>query len=768
MDSKIFPALTQASIKTPEEIHEALRPFRNFCNQWIVDEYLAQKPGPDRARRTRTVLLLKWRHWFYDGSSGFYDILKNKADMDHLKAHLTDQEFAVLHRHWTEGVSCNRSGQSKGFRKKNHKGADEGRLKLLQDFVKQAQARKSIIFSSGHREVRRILKESESNLIPLSTVDKRWSTGLLQMDVDGLPKKRVVCDGTAGGHRDAPNSAISAMSHQVQQTTTLTEIIMKILRIERDHPCAFIRSAKLDISDAFWRLAYHIDDAGSFAHEYDGLINFNLALVFGGCNCPSAWESHSHAIEALFNRTELKADNPDPSAVSRFVDDFLLNMAISSWVGDPNGLERLTESIRVVVGKDGVNTDKKDPFHSVVNAFGTMIDHEDREVSTPWSKVLKFGLVTEPFRKDPSKRPGLGEVQTMIGLARYIFATAPQLLPILLPRLTAVVSRSSALEWRTGKPSDKAAVFSPALKGETEEQGWYGLRKDLDIVWRLASWRHAKLLHRLLEAALPMEVRMTFPGKETSANVRLFHTDASGRAFFALDDHTGRCIKVVYTELERKFFNNFKDRDGTHISLWELMSASFACALLGVDHTGTILDICEDNQAVCAWLGGTAPRCPKASQLMYILSMSNLLSRNDCRARYVRSEDNVVPDRGSREVTEEEMSAILSEWSDRNGGREPEVIEVPSLLRELGWAGKSFSPSAVSNQVVDPALTLCQLFSYWRGRGQTLGLSEVEFSELEKIFSDHVSGKSAPAVEEFVENTKEKFGPPRPGQAAKS
>ena len=100
------------------------------------------------------------------------------------------------------------------------------------------------------------------------------------------------------------------MSHQVQQTTTLTEIIMKILRIEHDHPCAFIRSAKLDISDAFWRLAYHIDDAGSFAHEYDGLINFNLALVFGGCNCPSAWESHSYAIEALFNRTELKPTIP--------------------------------------------------------------------------------------------------------------------------------------------------------------------------------------------------------------------------------------------------------------------------------------------------------------------------------------------------------------------------------------------------------------------------------------------------------------------------
>ena len=97
-------------------------------------------------------------------------------------------------------MSCHRSGQTKGFRKDNHRGADEGRLKLLQDFVKQAQARKSIIFSSGHREVRRIIKESESNLIPLSTVDKTWSTGLLQIDEDGLPKKQVVCDGTAGGH----------------------------------------------------------------------------------------------------------------------------------------------------------------------------------------------------------------------------------------------------------------------------------------------------------------------------------------------------------------------------------------------------------------------------------------------------------------------------------------------------------------------------------------------------------------------------------------
>ena len=162
-------------------------------------------------------------------------------------------------------------------------------------------------------------------------------------------------------------------------------------------------------------------------------------------------------------------------------------MAISSWVGDPNGWERLTESIRVVVGKDGVNTDKKDPFHSVVNAFGTMIDHKDREVSTPWSKVLKFDLVTEPFRKDPSKRPGLGEVQTMIGLARYIFATAPQLLPSC--SLASPLSCHDPLH-SSGAPANhptKLRSSRPRSKGKLKSKDGMGCAR----IWTsCGGWRH--------------------------------------------------------------------------------------------------------------------------------------------------------------------------------------------------------------------------------------------------------------------------------------
>ena len=47
LKSRIFPAMTKASLKTLEEVHEALHPFRTFCDQWLIDEYLAQKPGPD-------------------------------------------------------------------------------------------------------------------------------------------------------------------------------------------------------------------------------------------------------------------------------------------------------------------------------------------------------------------------------------------------------------------------------------------------------------------------------------------------------------------------------------------------------------------------------------------------------------------------------------------------------------------------------------------------------------------------------------------------
>ena len=140
----------------------------------------------------------------------------------------------------------------------------------------------------------------------------------------------------------------------------------------------------------------HLRDAGAYASEIEGIVNFTLAVTFGGRAGPSAWEPHSAAIEKLFNREAIE-EQPDPSRLARFVDDLLLSMAFTTWNGTPDGSERMRKAITWVVNRDGINCEKSQAFKSIVNAFGEMIDTYDREVSTPWSKILKLGHAVEPL-----------------------------------------------------------------------------------------------------------------------------------------------------------------------------------------------------------------------------------------------------------------------------------------------------------------------------------------------------------------------------------
>ena len=196
-------------------------------------------------------MITKWRAWWYDGAAGVYEILGSKDQLDHVKRHLTEQEFDILMRDWHEGFDSMRPGNHQAWRKRNHPGAQEGRLKLLQDIDKQVKAKKSFLFSSCNREVMRILKEGKTKLNLLNTVAKKWSTGLPQMDTDGKPKMRTITDSTGGGASQAPNSAVNAYSHPIQLTTTWVEVIRNILRTEKAYPKAFIQWAREDISDAF-------------------------------------------------------------------------------------------------------------------------------------------------------------------------------------------------------------------------------------------------------------------------------------------------------------------------------------------------------------------------------------------------------------------------------------------------------------------------------------------------------------------------------------
>jgi hypothetical protein len=141
-----------------------------------------------------------------------------------------------------------------------------------------------------------------------------------------------------------------------------------------------------------------------------------------------------------------------------------------------------------------------------------------------------------------------------------------------------------------------------------------------------------------------MEERLLFPGRETSSVVRLMHMDASGKAMFCFDETSGRHCPVVFSKAEQELFNAFEDQNSMHLALCELMGLLYACTLLGVKYPDTILDACNDNQVVVAWLNGKATSCPKAAQMLYLISMAQTIGKFDARMRWVDTATNMFTD----------------------------------------------------------------------------------------------------------------------------
>ena len=68
---------------------------------------------------------------------------------------------------------------------------------------------------------------------------------------------------------------------------------------------------KEDISDAFRILHWCVSDLGTYTHEYNGVMNVNLSLVYSGASCLSVWEAWLSAAEVLFNQMG-STEKPDP------------------------------------------------------------------------------------------------------------------------------------------------------------------------------------------------------------------------------------------------------------------------------------------------------------------------------------------------------------------------------------------------------------------------------------------------------------------------
>ena len=484
------------------------------CDEWLLAEYEAIPPSNTHcARLVLLNMVCKFKMWFFGDWAGPYDdrsadsfkTLEETLDQDHYQHIMCDLKV---------GASAMRAGRDVEYKAENHDSVDGAKLKILEDFVKQAVAKKALLFTAAKPQVMSVLLQGGVLLNPMGAVEKKWPTGHFQLDEAGNVKWRPIVDGTNAGHTAALNQHSYTTALPVQMTTTLTHMLRSVFRVEASYPSLPVRHLKYDVSDAFRILMWCLEDVGTYAHQYEGVVNVTLTLVFSGSLCPSLWESHSKAAEVLMEHKGV-GEWPSPAQLACVVDDFWLVFVLTTDSGADLCYDTLRQYICTACGPNAINELKHSIAYSINNVFGTIIDTKLRSAGTLWSKVLKMCEGTKAFVNQEESTLLLKQVHSLSGLAQYVYKTKPQFLPIIQSRLSQCLSQASS-------------VFSPALPYETASECWARLREGLHLTARLILRDRGALLTVPFEVALPMSARLTFPSRESVDAICSFSMDASG------------------------------------------------------------------------------------------------------------------------------------------------------------------------------------------------------------------------------------------------
>ena len=740
LEESILPTLASNAADTAEGHRAALTAYMDVCDEWLLAEYEAIPPS--NVRRARLALLnmvSKFKTWFFGDWAGPYDdrsaeafeILKETLDQDHYQRIMRDLKV---------GTSAMRAGRDVEYKADNHKSVDGAKLKILEDFVKQVVAKKALLFTAAKPQVMSVLLQGGVLLNPMGAVEKKWPTGHFQLDEAGNVKWRPIVDGTNAGHIAAPNQHSYTTSLPVQMTTTLTHMLRSVFRVEATYPTLPVRHLKYDVSDAFRILMWCLQDVGAYAHQYDGVVNVTLALVFGGSSCPSLWESHSKAAEVLVERKGV-GEWPSPAQLARVVDDFWLVFALTTDCGADPCYDTLRQYVRTACGPNAINELKHSIAYSINNVFGTIIDTELRTAGTPWSKVLKMCEGAKTFVDRVKSTLSLKEVHSLSGLAQYVYKTKPQFLPIIQSRLSRCLSQASP-------------IFSPALPYETASEGWTRLREGLHLTARLILRDRGSLLTVPFEEALPMSARLTFPSHESIDAIRSFSMDASGTGAFVMDMTSGDRVFVPFTDEEQTYFNKFGDENCTDIAMRELYAAFLGGCMLATKYDGAILCFGQDNSNVEAWINGASPPNRQTEQLIHVLMFASIVCNFRIRARRISTEDNVLADAGTRPDKQGLFHEKIKEWENEHSASSHEV-QVPHYLRNLGWTGTQLDHDKGFNP-----LPICHaLLEHWIANGavphRPTKLLELWKADLEAV----MQGDPYPEVPTHDYDTLEEYGP---------
>jgi hypothetical protein len=730
-------------------LDEAKRVCNLYLKMFVTQARCGKLPhvsGVVEGDAPERVALLYMRREFvrevYDGWAGdksYYE--KSQATVE---AAVAPDHGATLWSMFTTGCRSAyaefRGSKEKGAWFENHPSAEtpDARRAIARDMAKQVVLNRGLVFDDTDLEVRRILIAAGVRKSPLATAEKHLEDGRPAMDgrYPLLQKLRTIIDATAKGDERAPNSGIFTLSLLKQQTTDLERCVLAILRVESQG--GLLEGSKEDVSDAFRLITTAASEFGNIAIGLPGLVYVPLTLAFGMRHSPAAFEVLSRAVEEVYYRS--REGSPECwDAVQRFVDDYFLVVNCAEEE-DPDARRRnLREAILAVCGPGGLNAEKSTEGRTRLPVFGVFYDLWRRVVYPNHYKVQKFVELARPFVNWEQRCLTLEQAEKLQGLGNFVFQTTPGIMAVFQSRISAMLAKGASAPTKYG-----GTVPSPALRGESDEQGWRALRCQLRVMCELVKFQESKLLVKPLEAGLRMPQRLCFPGRETPDNVQEYITDAALEGWAGF--WNGFYVRGRYSQESNEKFKLAQRKwceaigtDSRCINFRELHTAVTLSSLVAPRHPGSIVRFAIDNRAAEAWLSGSTTDLQHVELLITVNSVIQFLLGIDATCRYVRSEDNRFMDVGSRFDREEEFQHYLTEWEKEHG--KPVVqLEVPGFLREMGMGGDevNYESSPEMWQV------LAKLMQHWKDMGVGPYKAD-ELDELTAIF--HRCGAAEPLSE---------------------
>lgn len=691
-EERVRPVHDAAIERNDASLQQALDKTGSFFNAWLK-KGMEKFKSSEKALQKGIVAPLRHR-WFGERAAQgppWAEVYAAFKDV------LPTGQLNLLKEMVLRGADPVYMGPKRGYRPKSYPSTHAADMLALWDFHALLKASRAVNFNLDEEGIEELLVNAGVRLTPSVSAHKTEAHGALKVDDWGEFVLRICNDCTNGGHRLAPNTQIRSWQHSLQKATTPATVAYRCIQEEKKHPHCEVRLVKDDIQKAFNLIATVLHRVGLFAICVKNIALVNLCLIFGSRASPGDFEVPGDAVIKsikLRPRERVEVCGSTHPEMARVVDD-IVSVVSQFGLRSTDHLNRLRKTITDLLGKHAHNLEKQGVEGSPENfkhLFGAVGDCVGRKLKAPWSKLVKFANLVLDFVNAKEATLDIHTVQRAGGVIRFALTWAPELAKLLVHRFNAMLSNAGKQFPDGSFPPGFSA--SPALPGEEEEASWEKLRVMLNIFLRLAAIENGELFQVSFEAALPLSLRLSFPGKEGPEDVVYFYMDAAGKKCFGMDKTTGRWLQVTYTAAENESFNAFMQVVGRFVTInnREHLTELFIAVLLASYHPGKICILLNDNRAA-EHMTNTGRFHTMHDELIGSLMglVATLLGQT-----FVG--DRVATDANAADwFTREEKTALadefLQQWETENGTCTEQIrVEDWPWLRNLNWEGQAIGP----------------------------------------------------------------------------